>query len=79
MLRELDVSLRGPAKVVDDVTTLAIVPPAQKLDLDAAGAERGRSLLDLDLEPAMRERKRGWMIKKNAHLQFAARFVRATG
>jgi hypothetical protein len=60
-----------------DIPALAIIPPGKKFDFDADGAESGGGLLDLDLEPSMRERKRKWMVKENAHWQIAARFVGA--
>ena len=52
-----------PAKKMQDVPLLGVVPPAHVIYLHVDGAKRMGRLLDLDLESTVRQSKRVRMIE----------------
>ncbi len=66
-MRKIDVSTRWPAKKMDYVPSLRRIPPAEKLHLDPESLQGALGLLNLNLQPAMREQKRVRMVKENLH------------
>jgi hypothetical protein len=71
-VREIDIAFGRAAKKVDQVPVLALVPPAHVLDFHAIPLQRRLGLLDLDLKPAMRQRKGQRMVKEDFHFSILA-------
>ena len=60
-----------PAEVVQDVSRLSFVPPAQELDFDSKLFERSAGLRDLNLQSTVSECKRHEVGEKDSHKHFS--------
>ena len=56
------------SKVVNQIPSLLVIPPAKPLHLHPNSLQRFLCLLNLRLEPSMRQKKRVRMIKKDLHV-----------
>jgi len=54
-------------KIMNNITGLFVIPPAQRLNLEAEGLQRGLGALDLYLLSAVRERERNVAVKEDFH------------
>ena len=53
LMGEIDVAAGGSAKIVDEITILLSIPPADEIYLDSNFFERSLGLFDLGLEPSV--------------------------
>ena len=61
--------MRNRTKIVDHVSQLRVVPPSQKINLDAGSGESCLGLFDLNLDTAVGQQKGTGMIKQDFHVR----------
>ncbi|MEO7933690.1 MAG: hypothetical protein ABIT76_11085 [Chthoniobacterales bacterium] len=57
LMRKPDVAFIWPTKIMDDVPTLRIIPPADVFDFESDLFQSQLRLFDLGLKPTMRQEK----------------------
>lgn len=68
---QIRLSRRWLTKKMDQIASLRVIPPAQKIDFDSGAFQRLFGLLDLNLKTPMRQKKWIQMIEKHAHCKTA--------
>src|ERR1043166_6672999 len=66
-VRLFQITRAGNTKVMDQISSLVRIPPAQEFNLQSDRLQSGLGPLDLDLQTSMGEEKWMRMIKKNLH------------